>query len=237
MPSMIWYDTTWYESRAIGLQYNTYMYGKPAQYIRSAVRTVFPQGRYDTTQYEPRAIQYNTYGKPRTVQYDTIWHGTNRENASCKPRDFIYDPRDFLLCPEVFHDKIRGLYCISSGRNRIVLQILTTQTDHALIRTRYDLIPTYGTGCRCVKDESPCTGTSWAAPNFHWRRLTYFKTNCLEEICDRITFQTILHQVNELIWIQHQDRSNTQHSSLVTNTVNHEISMHDGIKIGKLACF
>jgi hypothetical protein len=52
-----------------------------------------------------------------------------------KKRDFIYDLQNFLLRPEVFHNTIRGSYCISSGRNQIVLQILTSQTDHTPIRT------------------------------------------------------------------------------------------------------
>jgi hypothetical protein len=30
----------------------------------------------------------------------------NRENAGCKPRDFIYDPPDFLLFPEIVHDTL-----------------------------------------------------------------------------------------------------------------------------------
>jgi hypothetical protein len=113
----------------------------------------FRYGKPRTVRYEPRAIglQYNTYD-PRFVvyflgEYVTVRYDTNRENAGCKPSDFIYDPRYFLLCPEVFHDTIHGSYCISSGRNRIVLQILASQTDHAPIKTQYNLILTYGTGC------------------------------------------------------------------------------------------
>jgi hypothetical protein len=77
------------------------------------------------------------------AQYSTVQYDMNRENAGCKPRNFIYDPPDFLLHPEVFHNTIHDSYCISSGCNRIVLKILTSQTDHAPNRTRYDLILTY----------------------------------------------------------------------------------------------
>jgi hypothetical protein len=131
-------------------RYNTIHTANPAQYDTT---------QYDTTRYEPRVIglQYNTYmyGQPHTVHMirgsycissgSTVRYDTNRENAGCKPRHFIYNLRDFLLRPDVFHDTIRGSYCISSGRNRIVLQILMSQTNHAPIRTRYDLILTYGT--------------------------------------------------------------------------------------------
>jgi hypothetical protein len=115
--------------------------------------------RYDTirTASDRPTIQYIHVRRTTHSTYDrgsycissgsTVRYNTNRENAVCKPRYFIYDPRDFLLRPEVFHDPIRGLYCVSLGRNRIVLQILMSQTDHAPIRTRYDMILTYGTGC------------------------------------------------------------------------------------------
>jgi hypothetical protein len=146
------YDMTRYEPRAIGLQYNTYMYGKSrtvhtirGSYCVSSGSTV----RYDTIWTASDAIH-----TANPVQYDTIRHSTNRENADCKLRYFIYDPRDFLLRPDVFHDTIHSSYCISSGRNPIVLQM--SQTDHAPIW--YDLILTYGTGC---------TFTHWTPTRCH----------------------------------------------------------------------
>jgi hypothetical protein len=123
-----------------------------------------------TTRYELRMIQYNTmyirqtphstirtasanswlnkgllYGKTRTCQhssYGTIRYDTKRKNAGWSftiRKIFFYAPR--------LYDTIRGSYSISSRHNRIVLQILTSQTDHAPISTWYDLILTYGTGC------------------------------------------------------------------------------------------
>jgi hypothetical protein len=153
-PRGVQYGTTWHDTNCEW--YNTmHTYGKLHCTTRCTVQ-------YDTTRYKPRAIQYNrpTYGKPRTVRSTVravfpqgvqyVRCDTNCENAGCKPRYFIYDPRDFLLCPEVFRDTIRGSYCILSGRSRIVLHILTPQTDHAPIRTRCDLILTYGTACRIM---------------------------------------------------------------------------------------
>jgi hypothetical protein len=71
-----------------------------------------------------------------------IWYDTNCKNAGCKPRYFIYNLWDFILHPKAFHDTIRDSYCVSSGHNRIILHILTSQTDYAPIRIRYDLILT-----------------------------------------------------------------------------------------------
>jgi hypothetical protein len=65
-----------------------------------------------------------------TVRYEP------RECWLCQLRYFIYDLRDFLLRPEVFHDTIRGSYGISLGRNQIVLQILTSLPDHYPITPR-----------------------------------------------------------------------------------------------------
>jgi hypothetical protein len=120
--STIWYDTTRYEPRAIGLQCNTYnhvhtirVFPWGVQYGTMRYNTILTTSdtiqyiprtvRHDTTQYEPRVIglqcNANMYGKPRTVH---------------------------TIC---------GSYCISLGRNRIVLQILTPRSEHV----------TYGTGC------------------------------------------------------------------------------------------
>jgi hypothetical protein len=69
------YNTTRYEPREIGLQYNTYMYGKPCtvhtirgSYCVSSVSMVL----YDTIQHDTNRERYNP------AQYDTTWYDTTQ---------------------------------------------------------------------------------------------------------------------------------------------------------------
>jgi hypothetical protein len=131
--------------------------------------------RYDTTRYEPRAIQYNTNGKPRTVRYDTIRYDMVR-TASDRPtihtctanpaqyirsavrtvfprgvqygtkgtatmpvanRKILFTIREILFyAPKFF--TIWSAVCTVFPR--IVLQISSSQTDHAPIIPWYLLM-------------------------------------------------------------------------------------------------
>jgi hypothetical protein len=85
-----------------------------------------------------------------SAQYDTRY-----ELRECRLQtEILFTIREiFFYTPRFF--TIRGLYYISSGCNRIVLQILMSQTHYAPIRTRYDLILTYGTGCILTLNSPP----------------------------------------------------------------------------------
>jgi hypothetical protein len=85
--------------RAIAIQYIHVRDGKP--------RTVYDLqfvldflGEYSTIRHEPRAIQYNTYGKLRKVQYDTIGTASDRPTIQYlhvqQTPHSTYDPR-FIL--------------------------------------------------------------------------------------------------------------------------------------------
>jgi hypothetical protein len=122
-----------------------------------------PHAQYDTTRYEPWAMQCNrpTYGKPCTVRYDTMRTVSDRPtihyihvlytpHSTYDPRFVLYflgeysmiryKSRECRLQTEIFSSTPRGfsrydpqfvLYFI--GHNRIVLQILKSQTEQDTI--------------------------------------------------------------------------------------------------------
>jgi hypothetical protein len=107
------YDTTRYEPLAI--QYNRPTYSKPRTVWYDMIQTASDRptmqyihvrptlhstddlrfvlyfiGEYSTVRYEPRAMQFNTYGKPRTVRYDMIRYDTARTASDGPTIQYIY---------------------------------------------------------------------------------------------------------------------------------------------------
>jgi hypothetical protein len=102
------------------------------------------------------SVVHRSYHRFHTIRLERNHdkNDKNRKYAGCKPRYFIYDLQDFLLDPKVFHDTIRGSYCISLGCNRIVFQILAS---HKPITHRSGHDTTYFLMELTVHDSYACT--------------------------------------------------------------------------------